>query len=454
MKKFLVVLVVVAMTCMSSMAFAADVAVSGSIEMLMRAYANLDMNDTTKDNTNYTQERVRLNIDAKAGDALSGRISIENDWDTWGRFESVQANGAETTVVTDPTGTIPNPGAKTTHGTQLAFREAWIGFKVPGAPVGIKAGHMLLQLGNAWFFRSMKYGSDAWVVYTDINALHLGVVDIKVAEGTTSAADDVDAYAFVSTYKLSDTMSAGINFTSINDRNGIGFTSFYAAAPAGNYIPAGAGFVNANIQNLEAHFSGTVGPAKLNAEVDMQMGDATDSGYIKHKFKGNQVVLQAAIAMDPVTINATVARGSGDKTTSTSTDVKEYIALMDADVHYTLIYEYLLKTAAKESFKNRGTGFGNTTALSVGAGFNVTKNLMVGADVWLLQATEKITPASGADTNDMGTEIDAKVNWKMYENLTWNTTIGYFMPGDAYKISAAKDADTVTAIHSVLSFKF
>ena len=75
--------------------------------------------------------------------------------------------------------------ANGTGGGNASFvdlREAWIGFRVPETPVGIKGGHMLLQLGNGWFFRDMKYGSDAWVVYTDIDALHLGIVNIKVAE--------------------------------------------------------------------------------------------------------------------------------------------------------------------------------------------------------------------------------------------------------------------------------
>jgi hypothetical protein len=440
MKKFWVVLVVVAMTCMSSMAFAADIAVSGSIDFRMRNLVNIDLNDTgVHDNNNVTNERVRLNIDAKAGDALSGRISIENDWDTWGRFETVQANAAGGT------------------GPFLRLREAWIGFKVPGAPVGVKGGHMLLQLGNAWFFRSMKYGSDAWVVYTDIDALHLGIVDIKVSEGVATVADDVDAYAFVATYKLSDTMSAGLNFTTISDRNGIGMTSFYAAAPATNYIPGATGFENANIQNLGVHFSGKVGPIKLNAEIDQQMGDATTGGT-KVKFKGNQVVLQGNMALDPVTLNATLARGSGEKASAAPAlggkNVKEYIALLDSDTHYTVVYEYLLKTAARESFKATGTGFGNTTAVSVGAGFNVSKNLMIGADIWWLAATEKVVNGAGDEVSDLGLEIDAKVNWKLYENLSLNTSIGYFMPGDAYKISATQDADAARAIQSVLSFRF
>jgi hypothetical protein len=87
MKKFVVLLVVVAMTCISSLAFAAtDLAVTGEIGIRGRSFDNLDMNSDKVDTGggNYTQERVRLNVDAKVGDA-KGRITIENDWDTWGR---------------------------------------------------------------------------------------------------------------------------------------------------------------------------------------------------------------------------------------------------------------------------------------------------------------------------------------------------------------------------------
>jgi len=447
MKKFLVVLVLVAMTCMSSMAFAADIAVSGSTEIRLRSLINTDLNDAkiTNDNRNFTQERVRLNIDAKAGDTLSGRISMENDWDTWGRFETAQGNSQVTSA-----------GTKTAAGPSINLREAWVGFKVPGAPVGIKGGHMLLQLGNAWFFRAMKYGSDAWVMYTDIDKLHLGVVNIKVAENNIWAADDTDAYAFVATYKLGDKSTAGINYTTVNDRTGKFMQSAYGTA--GNtsvFAGAAALFTNANLQNLEAHFAGPVGPVNLSAEIDMQSGDATAGGG-KHKFKGNQIVLQANMPIDALTINATLARGSGTKVSDYGKDVTEYVALMDADPHYTLMYEYLVKTAARQSFKNINTGFANTTAISLGGAYKVSKNLMVGADVWYLQSTEKVNfgVAGVADSSDLGTEIDAKVNWKLYENLTWNTTLGWFMPGDAYKTSATTDAVNGHAIQSVLSFNF
>ncbi len=429
MKKFLVVLVVVALSCMSSMAFAAtEIGVSGSIDYRMRNLVNMDLNDIKSDNQNITQERVRLNIDAKAGD-VKGKLSIENDWDTWSRFEATQANNTN---------------------SFLQLREAWINFNLPGLPVNVNAGHQFLQLGNAWFFRSMKFGSDAWVLANVTGNNTAAFVNIKVAENNTKLADDTDAYAFLDVYKLSDTLTAGVNVTKVSDRDGKFMTAVYAGSTG--YF-GGAPFVNADLQNLEAHATAAIGPAKLNAEVDMQMGDATDGGLTKHKFKGNQVVLQATIPMDALTINATVARGSGAK--KADKDVKEYIALLDADPHYTVIYEYLVKTAARQHFASTHTGFGNTTAVSVGADVKATKDLMIGADLWYLQATEKVTPFVGAAaTNDLGMELDAKINWKLYDNLSFNTVIGYFMPGDAYKISATKDADNARAIQSVLSFKF
>ena len=70
MKKFLVVLVIVAMTCMSSMAFAADIAVSGSIDYLLRSFNKPGPERAIRTITGTPpRSGYGLNIDAKAGDA-------------------------------------------------------------------------------------------------------------------------------------------------------------------------------------------------------------------------------------------------------------------------------------------------------------------------------------------------------------------------------------------------
>ena len=71
----------------------------------------------------------------------------------------------------------------------------------------VKGGHMLLQLGQGWWFRSMKYGSDAWVAFTDIDPVHVGLVNVKVSEGNTALSDDIDAYVLFAAVKVSDTMT-------------------------------------------------------------------------------------------------------------------------------------------------------------------------------------------------------------------------------------------------------
>jgi hypothetical protein len=181
MKKFVVLLVVVAISCFSAAAFAADIAVSGSIDIRSRDFHNLNMTDDLPADVSGdqvdTQQRVRLTVDAKAGD-VKGRISIENDWDEWGRLEAPQANGTST----------GNAGF-------LDLREAWINFNLPGIPVNVNVGHQLLQLGNGWFLRNMKYGDDAWVVANVTGANTVAFVDIKAFEGNTFNADDIDGCA-------------------------------------------------------------------------------------------------------------------------------------------------------------------------------------------------------------------------------------------------------------------
>jgi hypothetical protein len=410
MKKFVVLLVVVALTCISSMAFAAtEMAVTGGIDIRGKNISNLDMNSDAVDTAGgaITQERVRLNIDAKVGDT-KGKISIENDFDTWGRFEAYQANGA----------------------TFLRLREAWINFNLPGAPVNVGVGHQLLQLGQGWFFRSMKYGSDAWVLANVTGNNTAAFVNVKFAENTGALSDDTDAYVILDMIKLSDTATVGIDVTDLKVRGGA---------------------TKVDLQNIGLNYTGKVGPVALKAELDLQMGKVIDDSVTPSadsKFKGNQLVVEGKVPMDAVTVNFTVARGSGTDTTSTSTDITEIQTALDADRHYTFLYEYLLAGPG-----GLHTGFANTTALNVGATFAASKSLKVSADLWILNSTEDVQDkstgaAANATSTSLGNELDVQANWQVAENLTWTWTLGYFMPG------AGMGNDTATGIQQLLSYKF
>lgn len=426
MKKFIVLLVVVALTLISSMAFA-ELSVGGSVETRSRNFYNAAANpEATAAREARTQTRVRLMVDGKAGDVAKARVQLENDWDNWGRFEVSQANAST------PTSEYTTPAST----AFFKLREAWVDVALPLGGLHLRGGHQLLQLGQGWFFRSQKYGSDAWVMYTDIGALHLGLVDVKIAEGSNFLADDDDAYVVVATYKLSDTMKVGVDLSDVKFR------------------ATGVGVNDNEIINLGANFTGKIGPVDLKAEVDLQSGD--NGAVPAVDYSGMQLVAQVSVPLDPVTINVTLGYGSGNDTT-TADENEGYVTFLDADPHYTFLYEYSVPTAANYTLTAtpvKNTGFHNTMALGAGASFKLSPALSLGADLWLLTANENVSIKGGTASDDLGMEIDVKVNWKLADNVTWNWTLGMMQPGDAYKNAAGTEADDITGIQGILSVKF
>jgi len=434
MKKFVVLLVVMAMTCLSAVAYAMEVTVGGEVSIRSRDFSDLKMYEklAAPGNQRDTQERFKIDVSAKA-DGVSGKISIWNYWDTWGRFEAPQANGA---VAATP--------AATTN--RIAAIESWIAFDVPGVPVNVKVGHQMLQLGHGWFFRSMYFGSDAWLVSNHSGNNTLAFVDVKFGEGATGSADDTDAYVLLDVLKLNDNNTVGIDLTNLKDRKALFANAAFGAAGR-----------EMNLQNIGLNYTGKLGPLALKAQVDVQMGKYTNpSGVVGDpdpKFKGNEIVVQGTVNLDAVAVNFTLAQGSGQK--SGDKDVKQFITALDINPRYTFLYEYKIPTAAGAV----NQGFSNTTAIGVGASANVSKSLNVGADIWLLSATQKTNvtqtgAGAGAESDKIGTELDVKVNWKLYDNLAWNWALGYFKPGDAYKDVNGKGTDAATGIQGILSLKF
>ena len=100
MKKFLVIIAVLALTMVSSVAMA-EVTVDGSVEFLMRSFKNTDdWNDATTGYGDYqnTYSRYRIGVNAKT-EGAKGRIQLDTDWDQWG---DNQTAGTATSVVTEP----------------------------------------------------------------------------------------------------------------------------------------------------------------------------------------------------------------------------------------------------------------------------------------------------------------------------------------------------------------
>jgi hypothetical protein len=392
MKKFYVVLVVIAMVFVSSIALAAEVTVGGTVAIRSRDFNDLKLLKGSNSNTVDTQTKMIIDVSAKA-DGVKGKLSLWNDYSSWGTLDE----NAKMDTITRSTNTFGEPSV-----SAFGFREAWVSFDLPGIPVNVTGGHQLLQIANGWFFISKHFGSDAWVVANTTGNNTAIFVDVKAAEGSANRSDDVDAYVIMDVYKLNETSTVGANLTNVR-----------------------MGTSDNALQNIGLFYNGKLGPVNLKAQLDFQMGEDKTDPTAKVKYKGNEIVLQGNVPMDPVTINFLLARGSGAK--ENEKDVNEYVTLLDIDPHYTFLYEYKIPTICGDYH----TGFCNTTAISVGAMFAASKSVGLGLDIFFLQSTEKVLDkvAGSGTTNEIGTEIDAKINWKLYDNLTWNWVLGYFDPG-------------------------
>jgi len=417
MKKFYVILVVIAMVFVSSIALAMDVTVGGSVQIRSRNFQDFNFDKNAPVNQVDTQERVIIDVMATS-DNVKGKISLWNDFEDWGRLESNQGNGFGSTTSTVVSGATGSEAAG-----HFGFKEAWLSFNLPGIPVNVTAGHQYLQLGNGWFLQNKHFGSDAWVVANVTGPNTLAFVNIKVLEGNAShASDDADAYALLDVFKISDDITIGIDIADVRVRPTV------------------------ELQNFSLNFNGKFGIFKLMAQADMQAGKIT-GGAVEPKFKGTEIVVQGNIGMDPVTINFLLAQGSGNK--KGETDVKGYVNFLDINPRYTFLYEYKLAGASGAAHQ----GFSNTTALSLGAMFAASKSVNIGLDVYDLIATEKITNGMGEESDEIGVEVDAKLNWKLYDNLTWNWDFGYFKPGKAFK-TAKGTTDACMGAMGILALKF
>ncbi len=364
----------------------------------------------------WYDQRIRLAVNVDASPGVTGRIVLESDTGaddkyTWG---AATGNGMNTK---------PGGAWSTTsqHGTEaIGILEAWIqytGSGLFGFNSGVKVGHMPLKLSHSQFFDHTQMGNDAIVFFMDpTKELHVGLLTIKLAEGSTAiSGDDTDAYVALMTYKLDPNHNIGANYTYLDNDSG-----------------------SMRLQNLGLHADGKFGNFGYKAEVDFQFGDVS-SGV---DASGYGVYLAGNYKMAPATLRGSFAYGSGQK--EDDSDVTMFQTFVGSVQNYTLIYEYLASSAASPwmggaAGGGRGTGIANTTYFNLGVDYAATKDINLSLDGYILKASK--TP-SGISKN-VGWEVDAKMRWMLSKNLSYQIDAGYFKPGRFY-------SDTADAYASVL----
>ncbi len=373
----------------------------------------------------------------------------------------------------------------------ILVRQAWIqyvGTGLIGIPLGIKIGHMPISLGEKIFLNNERFGDDAILVWADpMKELHIAAGTVKLNEGDIlSHTDDLDGYVALATFQWDKDNMVGFNYVWTHSDGNCPSNAQKVTDDDGNVKTIATPSPNVdelNFSNVGVHAKGKIAGLSYAAEADFQFGeiegyltqpDGVDGELVPATInpKGWGVFAKLGYMIDPVNIRASFAYGSGDDEYFDD-DCEEFQTQQGPDygatarlVHYTQIYERTVRTAsllAKLSTSLDGnttnTGIANTTYYNLGVDVNLMKDLTLSVDGFLLQASETgawedylsaIAEESVSVDDDLGWEVDVKLNYKITKNLSYFVEGGYFDAGDFYKDIGAEDEAVTQVVHGLL----
>lgn len=383
------------------------------------------LTDSSDNSQAFYDGRARIGVQVQTSDAISGYINLENG-DDFGNVPGLSNDF----YVWGEDGAAPNSlfdgGAK--H-TGLNILEAWINYMPSNW--GVKVGHMPLALGNKLFFDHTGYGDDAIVAYMNPNdATHLGVLTFKGLEQSLAAStDDVDVYVAFATYKMSDVLNLGANYTLIH---------------AGSEVTGVTD--SAKFSNLGVTVDGKIGPVSYGLDGEFQFGDSIFSvtnGELD-KAKGMAFMGKANMDLGPANVGVLVGYGTGDDD-FTDGDDKTFTNFLTQDIDYfTLIvgdHQPVPSSNVASVFSN-SSGLANMFLVQVN-GAMATKCPLTGKDLNLKATVSymKLNKVIDPMDDSLGTEIDLFADWQLGNGLVYGVEAGYLVTGDAYKdYYAAGDA--------------
>jgi hypothetical protein len=386
-----------------------------------------DFDSDTTTAADYDQ-RVRLSVDAKVTDNVEGFIMLEtgNDLDAdvykWGTPTPGGSKGIYSAA---------NGGGGNVKGSFVNLLQGWIQY-TPGV-VGIKIGHMPLALGNNLFFNHTKFGDDAIIVFaTPTPEIHLAALAIKFEEGGSGTccgnSSDQDGYVALAVYKGEGfNLSGDVTWVNIN--------------PGSTFALADADVINIGVRG-----DVMVGPAKLYGDVEFQTGKLIEDTPAELDVKGYAFQVGASADIDSVNLGVEFGLGSGDDDPADG-DFGLYITSLGAhrNVPNAFVYGYRVFSSVGATH----TGISNTTYVRATAGTALTDAISADAQVYWLQATEKV---GGED--EIGWEIDGRIKYKVARNLLYWVEGGYLIAGDMYSQGFGTADDDVYAVRHGLELTF
>ncbi|MBI1811132.1 MAG: alginate export family protein [Nitrospirae bacterium] len=424
---------------------------------------DLDQNSGVKENADtksYYDGRVRLRIQAEVSKNTMGVIHLETG-DSSGSATNASDNYVWASQTGEGVGTYTSGNAKK---GSMEVLEAWIQHKFNvGVPAGIKVGHMPLKLGDGLFFDHSKFGDDAIMVFMDpTKELNIALLTAKFTEGTNIMHDDADAYMALATYTSGKT-SVGADFTYLDDsRNYISSAGALTAQGPNN---GGLHLYNLGLRAAtEVVGFGIKGDVEFNGGRSRSEANFTGLSDKEIKNRGYAYLVGVSYKLNPVKLSLDYAFGSGDNNSADNKNNGFANALSNVQ-KYTYVYDYRVKTAQGST----NTGLTNTRYIKLGATGDLTKELNIDANFYLLSAAKKksitvgtttstttdlgSTASTVGDSKKIGRELDAKITYKLDKNLVYFVEGGYLWTGAFYD-TASQSADDAYAVRHGLTLSF
>lgn len=416
-------------------------------------------NDTTTpdDHSAAYDQRVRLRLQADVSKNTMGVVHLESSNEVNGGISNTTDSFVWGSDVTGATQPFDHSNSK--RGA-LTILEAWIQHKgsgLLGVPAGFKIGHMPVKPGNGLFYDHAKFGDDTILFFVEPSKeLAIKLATIKATESPANPGinDDSDVHMLMLDYNVDKNTMLGANVTYIDDRqwNTVG-------------LVRGA----LHLWNLGLNANTQIAGFGLGLDVEMQSGkDEFPGTSTEIKYRGYALMAGVSYMLNNLKLGLTYAYGNGDSDgTATDSKNKSFLTTLGVgDQHYTYVYEY--RTISAAGFGS--TGLANTQYIKLGANTNLTKDLNADLGVYILRATKQINaanvgiyggagafPAAGASSSkSIGTEVDAKLVYKIDKNLVYFVEGGYLMSGDFWKnrTGAAVDPDDAYAVRHGVTLSF
>lgn len=392
------------------------------------------------DTKSYVEQRARLKYIAKVNDDLKLVTHFEID-SRWGD-NSYNSNGT----------TRNNGGAIGADQVNLETKNVYLDFNIPTTPVNVKLGiqpwedayqGIFVDTDMAGLLASSTFGNAAlslgWFRFDDSKLPGDGSRDLVVLDGK---------------YSLTKELKVGGSYYMLNDE----------AEKANRAIPKE--IVHMFGVNAEAK----VGPATVDGFLLYQFGNLDAPAARRHisAFAGS-VGTRAKVG--PGTAKTSFLYVSGERDASRGT-TNAFQAVEDIDQGPEHDYSSDMRMLRKDKFaqttdnaiiftinnKDQGVVFG-----AVGYDVNFTDRLFASANAGFA-AVAKENGAKPANlrtgvknsSNYLGTEVNAEVGYKLYDNLTARLQAAYLVLGDYYKGVAknGEDPDNPYTTRIILQYAF